>query len=541
MSSLAPSSLAFRRRSFPFLLGSAAGALALCSCDQPTEPPGTRTPGFAVRVISGAASDTISAILAEPLTVEVHDTTGQLARGVQVAFRWEDPTGAAGNTATTLHADWAVDTTDRIGRAHIYLRLGQRAGTVPLTVWVPSLQGLRFDSVAFTVRPGAPAQVVALPKDTAVFIGGTTQLRSTIADRGGNPVPGAVTYAAMSPNLAVTDAGRVAGDTFGRAAVLTRAGAWADTTWVSVVPAGTLAATVTTGSARVPKDLYALAVLNLDGSGYRRVAENPAYAEIPSDVSPQDPMSWSLPARWDPTGTRLLFFTGANWVHKRLYVSDAAQGGVRRVLESTPLVEERWPTMTADGAWIYFTGTELLDNEGYKYTQPRLWRVHPDGTGAEPLAPASPGREVPEWEYDGAVSPDGTRIAYTANTNDSHVRVRDVRTGVRSALDVFGFGPRWSPAGDWLAYVQGGSVGDWFVPAGVIHLVRPDGTGDHAVGSSAYWGPVDWSPDGRYLVAKLAPFLAAPLEIIDVTTGVHVPLPFTEHLSAPAWRPTVTP
>jgi Tol biopolymer transport system component len=88
--------------------------------------------------------------------------------------------------------------------------------------------------------------------------------------------------------------------------------------------------------------------------------------------------------------------------------------------------------------------------------------------------------------------------------------------------------PRWSPVGDTIAYVP------W--NGGPIHVVAADGTGDRIAssGSRSYGDKgFDWSPDGRWIVAR-GP---QSLEVIDTKTGMALPLGFATALTEPSWKP----
>ena len=69
------------------------------------------------------------------------------------------------------------------------------------------------------------------------------------------------------------------------------------------------------------------------------------------------------------------------------------------------------PTETADGKWVVY-----LQGSG---PSPGIWKVHPDGTGAQLLA--APGG-IPE------VSPDGAHVAYQTNPQAMAIRVQTLRT-----------------------------------------------------------------------------------------------------------------
>lgn len=63
---------------------------------------------------------------------------------------------------------------------------------------------------------------------------------------------------------------------------------------------------------------------------------------------------------------------------------DPASGAVTN-LTKTPRVMDGWPMFSADGAWIYYSTTATGAHA--------IHRVHPDGTGDEPLTVAQPGEE----------------------------------------------------------------------------------------------------------------------------------------------------
>ena len=120
---------------------------------------------------------------------------------------------------------------------------------------------------------------------------------------------------------------------------------------------------------------------------------------------------------------------------------------------------------------------------------------------------------------------DGTRIAYV--TGYGTLRLYDYGTATDTAIGVTGWSPRWSPDGNWISY-----NGDGFAP---IYVIKPDGSGGHAVGSGAgYEWSFDWSPDSKWIIAR-AP--GNTLEVIQVSSGLRLPLTFTAGLSAPTWKP----
>jgi Tol biopolymer transport system component len=94
---------------------------------------------------------------------------------------------------------------------------------------------------------------------------------------------------------------------------------------------------------------------------------------------------------------------------------------------------------------------------------------------------------------------------------------------------VLGRSPRWSPQGDRLAYIDA---------LDLLHVVRPDGTGDALVAGGRTAQPgLGWSPDGRWIVYVGQSGLA----LVEVESGMVLPLalrgPGGTNLEQPAWRP----
>ena len=156
-----------------------------------------------------------------------------------------------------------------------------------------------------------------------------------------------------------------------------------------------------------------------------------------------------------------------------------------------------------------------------------------------------------------AVSPDGTRVAYTRNSDKhlGHIWISPLAGGAPVAIvgsDEFAFGPAWSPDGNWLTYFSsaGGLMkvrvgasdppivlrndqcrgpaqwspdGQWIACAieeGGVSLLSPDGKQTRHVGTRKSW--VAWSSDSRQLYALTrgdgAKWL---LDSIDVSTGTE--------------------
>lgn len=508
---------------------SSASLLTLATaCGGGTEPVPPRA-GISV-VAGGGVTDTIWAHLPTPLLVEVHDAGSRPQSGVKVRFEGTRPGSATAPPsaypgaapASPLNLMLEV-TSDAAGRAQAYVLLGNRAGPAGIVVSVPSLGSV--DTVRFTVRPGSPVRIALSPPDTAVYLGRTVQLRASLVDRESNPLDVPVTFASAGPEATVSKAGLVSGVAAGRARIAASGGVLTDTARVSVVPV--VGAFAAHAMRRYGGDSIGVVVMNLDGSGYMRpITETPQ----PRDYCCEEPGGHEMPARWLGPATRLVYeqsmalrsgnYDGSD--EHRLYTSAVAGGAPTPLLPASPFYTEIHPDVSADGAWVYFSARKPAE------LQLRIWRVHSNGTGLEQLTTSA------EFVSDTrpSVSRDGARLVYS---HGGTLRVRDLRTGVETSLGVSGAAPRWSPDGERLAYVNSYDYSGY---AGALRVVQADGTGDRQVVTGVAYVPgLDWSPDGRYILAQGSFPESDMTELVDPETGARIPLPFGWRLTNPAWRP----
>lgn len=502
----------------------AAIAFALSACDDPSGPGGN---GRGIQFLAGTGlADTIEAIPAQAIRVQVTDADGKPAAGVEIVFEavtiGDDPFNPRPTMwVGSISGDFQPflrGTTDPQGQISVRSRFGVVAGEGKVAVSVPAL-GYR-DTARFTVRPGAAARLALAPKDSALYVGRSYTLRGNAEDRAGNPRPEPVTYTVRSGPVRLNGL-QITGSSIGRGVLEGRAGNLADSTFVSVVPEGTLA--VVRYSSVSP---YAIYVVNLDGSGLKKIADRPG---IDYHQSGPD---------WFPNGSMVVFTREVNY-EPQLFTADL-QGNVKRfVTGNHGLRSESWPQVSMDGAWVYFNGRSGSYNS-------ELWRVRADGTNPERAGPFAP-----EFEVDGyaSPSPDGSRLAYaTSRTADvccgtpGLFRVLTLTTRQIAAYNWIAVTPRWSPAGGEIAYLaapQGGGRIDATSldrHTGPIRVVSADGTNQRTItaGARQYVPVFDWSPDARYIVAAST---ADRLEVIDVRTGEALPLGFTAGFSKPAWKP----
>jgi Tol biopolymer transport system component len=463
--------------------------------------------GGGLRIVAGGSlTDSATAMPVQALVAELRDAAGRPRPGVPLQFRSVPPDSAHGLRASVFVSrltedqfrSLVTDTTDARGRAAVRLFLGWTAGTGAVLVTVPGTA--LVETVNVVVQPASARRVVLHPRDTALYAGASFRLDAAPVDAYGNPREDPVSYVAQTTAAKVNE-GLLTALTIGRGSIRVQTDGLTDTAWVSVVPRGTIAANHVRLSVG---DDAAIMITNLDGSGFGRVTL--------TDGSCCD----RTPA-WTAAGTELIFEKG--YPYEYLYRVDLT-GSVRRfITDSQPIAQQTFAQPSRDGAWVYFSGQPNYQNWA-------LWRVRADGTGAQQIGPAVTWYDV-DWRP--SPSPDGTHLAYVTNrTNSLTIRTLDVANGAVTPLDIAGEAVRWSPIDpDLLAYIHNGIIG----------LMRPDGTDLRRVSDSStvYDVVFDWSPDGKWIVARALG--RGVLDLINTTTGVTLPLPFTEQLEQPAWRP----
>lgn len=490
-----------RRFVAQFLVGSAiATAVALgCGGGGDTVGPGHQPkPTIGITVIAGAnATDTIGATLTQALTVEVRDSSGALAPNTIVRFT-SLPAKVVNNTSVmgvqvapldqNTFSTFAAPTTDATGRASVLVQLGSVAGQVKLVAAAPTLA--IADTVQFTVMPGAAASLVSAVADTGIIVGHAVSLGIAVVDRAGNPRTDPVNFDPPSaPSVAtVSTSGIVTGVTVGHTTISAHVGTSSVTTSVEVVPDGTIA--VYDGSKNE------LSTVNLDGSGYHVIGK---------------------PAGWDANG--LSWMSSGNLLYSaasRMYTMTPA--GLTAPLDATIAAgsDQEWPEYNAAAHATFYTS---VVSGGYNW---RLWKRADDGTTTEVMA-----EPVGVLEWRSTASPDGTKLAYISTTgNGAIIKVYDMVAGTTSAWSVQGQVPRWSPAGNLIA----------FVPArgGPLYVMNPDGSNVRTLTTRTYpESRVDWSPDGGWIIAKSD---AGSLDLVSPTNGTILSLPYLARFSSPAWK-----
>lgn len=151
--------------------------------------------------------------------------------------------------------------------------------------------------------------------------------------------------------------------------------------------------------------------------------------------------------------------------------------------------------------------------------------MHADGSAVERLSLAG---SAGTSDIFPSPSPDNSAVVYAttrggASVDNPRIEVLHLASGTVTSLGT-GSMPRWSPDGQWIAFNRGGGV----------MIVHPDGTGERAVVGQGYVGELSWSPDSKWIVAQN---IIYRFDLLEVATGLRLPLQFTGDLQAPDWRP----
>lgn len=482
--------------------GAILSSLAFVACSE--EP--ANVPRAGLHIVEGRSGiDTIEAVLARPLVIELRDEalqplTGRTIRIFTYALPKADSnfTYTSGVTLTSPDITGTLTQiydalTDANGRVTLQVRLGQAVGQTKVLAGAVVGQHPRpSDSATFTIRPGRPARVTIAPRDTTLYPAARLQLRQTTRDRFGFPTSGIFTPTFSASNeLVVSSTGIVTPRIPGRDTIIARSGPFADTVLLSTLP---IKGTVAMSLPGIEAGANGVAVMGLDGSNYKEFAKNMGPLQQHSTTRPMF------------TYDGLALVVRASLQSDQRLWTVPLDGSAPRRLFTTPVAgAEDWPSPSPDGQWIYFCGNSTAPNRSY------IFRVRPTGAGNVEQLPSPSPPQGDDLCALPTASADGQWIAWHV-PGTGIVVSRSVATGARDAFRREGYWPAAAPAGTRLAYIKGNP--------GPMYTSEFDGSGDQLIEPGLWSGPISWSPDRKYLMAvRTTSFNTQQQELIEVATG----------------------
>lgn len=442
--------------------------MAATACEGgPTRSP---VPGFSV-VLAPSLPDTALAVLPGGLMVTLRDDALAPVAGAIIRFDALAPDSSLWTTSVyltrdTTHFNWAgtsTDTTDADGHAWSALRLGCAVGLGRVRIRIPSAA---VDTVlAFPIAPGAAVRLAIQPADTTILVGSSMRLRGGVVDQCFNRRPEPITVTA-DPYVIADSSLAVAGTAVGAARVVVTGLGETDTVRVLVLPRAALVAQSSASNGIVQA--------NLDGAA-RTNTFLPYFPTVP-------PGGFS----WGPAGA-IAFHVSDSTNRQALFLLQGS-GKPVRVPAIAPAVayDRMMPRFSPDGAWLYYAqGTY---NSGFGSME--IWRVHPDGTSASRLVPASNG-SLDVWP---SPSPNGVQLVFESNRGGTKsLWMTTIGSGTATLFRAGCGNPAFSPDGQYVACVDA-------TPNLLLLLVNGSLLGTFSMTGAFGAQTPCWTPDSKWIM-----------------------------------------
>jgi len=224
-------------------------------------------------------------------------------------------------------------------------------------------------------------------------------------------------------------------------------------------------------------------VMKADGSGAVNVIGN-------TTLNIED--GWRL--AWSPGSTELAFASTLD-LASVVYVARADGSAVRQIMHPSHAISA--PAWSPDGKTLAVRAGRYSDERG-------IYLVGSDGSGLRKLTTQTHqfnGYSVPAW------SPDGAKLLfYSGSSGAQDVWIigsdgRDEHQLMDTPFPLDEIWPAWSPDGSRIAYLRL----DHAAGSGTVFVMNADGSQPHPVSPPTADGPVEWSPDGTRVMARLCP------------------------------------
>jgi WD40-like Beta Propeller Repeat len=484
--------------------------VSACSSEGPVEP-NVKAHGATI-VSGGEGSDTIEALLPEPMVVRVLsvDRNRMVNTAVQLSSLPGPSQGEICAGVPVACAGSQLVFTDGNGEVRVRIRMSKTAGTMGVIAAVPSFPN--SDTTTFTVRPGAISRVVAFTSEVRLDVGGSVTVTGRTCDRFCNTRPETPRFfAGPGAGIAVdSGTGVVRALDMGTYRLYARVGAVADSTDVSVVPPGRLIAF----EGGVRPGIY---FFNVNYTQRRTAFTAPLGATM--DYLPRARLGRNLIAA--VTGAELV--PGSSPLVLRLIDSTAAT--VRTYTPPTPITNVVAARVLPDSSVIAILRLTAPPGPNFH----AVYRFDANGTTTKLV-------ELPLLgilRSDGAdIAPDGASIAYLAMgaQGPTELRTLDLATGATRTLVSEALAPAYSPDGRRIAYL-GASVPGSGQTLRPLMLIGADGTNVRRLGSTAgYAINIAWSADGTLILGRSG--VTGAFRVVRVADAAEVSLRFFDITNA---------
>lgn len=204
---------------------------------------------------------------------------------------------------------------------------------------------------------------------------------------------------------------------------------------------------------------------------------------VPTDIN-------DFPAT-SPDGKTIVFGSGrdfqpqVNPMLRMLYLMAADGSNQRRLTGNSPgHCVEQLGSFSSDGAWIVFEMSCDQSIDPTTSNLEKLYRIHPDGTGQEKLAPNDPLVTSQSNQSDPVFTPDGAAVLFVSDASPTTAEIFKLDLKTQKIVQLTHAGdagrtvrfrtPMVSPAGDVVYFV---STPSDFSPGASVDKVKIDGTG----------------------------------------------------------------
>jgi Tol biopolymer transport system component len=218
---------------------------------------------------------------------------------------------------------------------------------------------------------------------------------------------------------------------------------------------------------------------------------------------------------------KIAFETSRGTYGDSIYTANPDGTGAALLVDRS-MSEEKEPAWSPDGTRLLFGSVNL-----YYY----IWEVFSDGSGQRNVSPA------PRHKRDATWSPDGLQFAYAGDVSGAdRIFIKSAYTDAERELPTYGQDPAWSSDGSKIAFTLNTQF------SRDIWTIDVDGTNVTNVTNSAASDEhsPDWSPDGSKIVYQRSTAAGSDIAVMNADGTDQTPLPKSGPGLHPVWSPDGT-